>query len=138
MKTNYFQLKPGEALPEVSAFKPFLAAMVIEEPVTPEWRDHVSQWLVKSGCLYMLAWGAECEKWHDAVDWANIEQFDHGDIPEDELVMTTWHDGQALSEFFRESKDITTNSCVDFSNSLIIHISSQNKEQELLAEYLQA
>ncbi len=138
MKTNYFQLKPGEALPDISAFKPFLAAMVIQESVTQEWRDLVSQWLVKSGCLYMLAWGTECEKWHDAVDWANIAQFDHGDIPEDELVMTSWHEGQALSEFFSESKNITGNSCVDFASSLIIHISSLNKEQEMLSEYMHA
>jgi hypothetical protein len=135
MSTHYYQIYPGAGLPDISALKPFLAVVVIEESVTPEWVNMVSKWIVKSGCLYMMAWGSDCEDWHDSVDLANIEQFNYGDIPEDDLVMTSGHEAQTLIETFSESKDIVSHSCVDFTNTLILHISNKNKENEFLLMY---
>lgn len=135
MTLQYIQLKPEQATPDISALKPFLAVLVIEEPVSQPWQDLVSCWLVRSGCIYMMAWGLNCSDWDDSVDLANIEQFNYGEIPEDELVMTTCHEDEKLNAVFYQAKNSATHACVDFSNTLILHISSVNKEQEFLALY---
>jgi hypothetical protein len=138
MSINYLQLAPGTHPPDIAALKPFLAVVVIEEEVSSEWRDSTSDWLVKSGCMYMMAWGANCSEWDDAVDMANIQLFNSGDIPEDELVVTTWDADDALSDVFHEAKDIASHSCVELSNTLILHISAEDKAEEFLALYFDA
>ncbi len=137
MNITYLQLRPGEELSDITKLKPFLAIVVSEETADPAWRDAVSKWLVKSGCTYMLAWGKECTAWEDAVDLANIEQFNFGEIPEDELVFTTMHENESLIDVFGFAKT-AEHACVEFSNSLILHISFQNKETEYLIQYAEA
>jgi hypothetical protein len=135
MDVNYLQLIPETRLPDISGFKPFLAVLVIEEQVEPGWRETVSKWLVKSGCLYMMAWGINCGDWDDSVDMANIQQFNYGEIPEDELVVTTWHEDDPLNEVFWQAKNIASHSCVEMSHTLILHISDKNKQEEYISLY---
>lgn len=99
MTINYLQLQPGAEPPDISALKPFRTVVVIEES-SSEWQSLVSAWLVKSGCLYMMAWGKDCSGWDDSDDFANLEEFDSGDGPEDKFVMTTWHENEPLKEVF--------------------------------------
>jgi hypothetical protein len=132
---RYLQLIPDQALPDISVLKPFLAVLVIEEPVSQQWQDQVSRWLVKSGCIFMMAWGLNCSEWDDSVDFANIEQFNFGEIPEDELVMTTCHADEKLKDVFWQAKNSAEHACIDFSNTMILHISTENKERELLSLY---
>jgi hypothetical protein len=42
----------------------------------------------------MMAWGRECSSWDDSVDWANIDKFGDSPIPDDECVVTTWHEDE--------------------------------------------
>ncbi len=135
MNIQYFQLSPETSLPDIAEMKPFLAILVIEESSTPAWRELVSKWLVKSGCIYMMAWGIDCNEWDTSVDWANIEQFNYGEIPEDELVVTTWHENESLRDVFWQARNSAQHACVEFSNAVILHISKENKEQEYLALY---
>jgi hypothetical protein len=132
---RYLQLIPEGAVPDISALKPFLAVLVIEVPVSHQWQDLVSRWLVRSGCIYMMAWGLNCSEWDDSVDFANIEQFNYGEIPEDELVMTTWYEDDKLTDVFWQAKNSAEHACVEFSNTMILHISMENKEQEYLSLY---
>ena len=95
---DYLQLPP-EVLPVGDGpLRPFLAFIFIRDTVTPEWQWAISKWLVAAGCLYMCAWGPDCSSWDDSVDYANLEAFSYGDIPEDRFVMTTWHDEEPLEE----------------------------------------
>lgn len=138
MVIKYLQLEPESKLPDISGLKPFQSVVVIEENVSSEWQSLVSTWLVKSGCLYMMAWGKECSTWDDSVDYANIAEFNYGDIPEDKFVMTTWHEDEPLKEVFWFAKNNAFHSVVELPNILILHISSYNKEEELLLEYSNA
>ncbi len=132
---QYLQLIPDQAVVEISPPKPFLAVLVIEEPVSQQWQDQVSRWLIRSGCIYMMAWGLNCSEWGDSVDFANIERFNYGEIPEDEMVMTTWHEDENLKDVFWQAKNSVEHACTDFSNTMILHISRENKEQEFLSLY---
>jgi hypothetical protein len=138
MDINYLQLKPGATLPDISSLKPFLAIVVIEESVEPAWREKVSHWLVDSGCRYLMSWGADKSAWDEAVDLANIAQFNRGDIPMDEMVLSVEHGNGALEQFFKEAKATVMQDCADFNNSILLHIFRENKEKEYLTLYSRA
>lgn len=131
---SYLHLKPSQTPPPMEA-GPFKAIVVIDEPVTSEWRDLVSEWLVRRGCLYMMAWGQGCTLWDDSVDHANLAEFNYGDIPDDRFVMTTWHDGEPLSEVFWFSSHAAMHPDVELERALIVHIAQSERREQLLAEY---
>src|SRR6476620_183021 len=97
---TYIHLIPGEALPLLEGASPFKAIVVVETEVAPDWQAQVSDWLIRSGCRYMMAWGENCSDWDTSVDQANLARFDYGEIPEDEFTMTTWHAKETLQETF--------------------------------------
>ena len=135
---RYVRVQDGDPLPDVVDLKPFKAIVVIENRPSLEWQHRASEWLVGSGCLYMMAWGEDCTSWDDSVDWANLETFDFGDIPEEESVMTTWHDSESLEEVFLFAKELALHSTVKLSNVLILHIGAENKREKLEAMFRNA
>lgn len=114
---------------------PFRALIVSETEVMQEWRNHVSEWLVKSGCLYVVAWGTECERWHDTVDYSVLEEFDYGDIPNDRFIMTTWHADEPLSEAMWFAGQCAYHPDVELVDTIVLHIANQAREAELLEAY---
>lgn len=137
-RLTYLQLPPGVTPPDVSALSPFRTVLIAEAEASPEWQATVSQWLVRAGCLYTMAWGASGSSWDTAVDLANIEQFDYKEIPEDALVMTTWHDNEPLEEVFWFSKNNGFHPTVELTNTLLLHIAYRYDEQAMLATYATA
>ena len=135
MVMKYLQLEPESNLPDISSMKPFRTVVIVDDKPTSEWQAKVSEWLVRSGCLYMMAWGKDCSSWDDSVDSANLEEFNFGDIPEDKFVMTTWHEKDSLSETFWFSQHNAFHPAVKLQNTVILHISRNNREKELLAGY---
>ncbi|WP_426176852.1 DUF7684 family protein [Massilia sp. TWR1-2-2] len=91
--------------------------------------------MVSSGCLYMMAWGRECSSWDDSVDWANIDKFGDSPIPDDEFVVTTWHEDEPLKEVFWFSKTLAVHSSVDIVQTVVLDISVTSREHELLSLY---
>lgn len=66
-------------------------------------RDRVARALVESGCVYAVCGGEACEAWHDAVDEALSVLQAEGRVPEERMVVTTWHQGESpreVAEFF--------------------------------------
>ena len=124
---RYVQLQDGKPLPDIGDLKPFKAIVVIEDHPSLEWQHRTSEWLVDSGCLYMMAWGDDCGSWDESVDWANLEIFDFGDIPDEEFVMTTWHENEPLQEVFWYAKEVAHHPTVKLDNILILHIGADDK-----------
>lgn len=137
-QTHYLHLPPGGITPPLPSFRPFLAVVIAEAPITPDWQATVSDWLVQAGCLYMLAWGVGCSSWDDAVDFANLERFDFADIPEAHFVMTTWHERDTLQEVFTFAKGSARHPRAELGHALLLHIAAAPSEQELLRLYQQA
>ena len=134
---EYLYLSPIRPLPELHC-EPYRAVVIIEIPVTADWRGRVSDWLVKSGCLYMMAWGLDCSLWDDSVDYANLDEFEYNDIPDDRFVMTTWHEKESLQDVFWYCKHTARHPTVDLKRTFLIHVSPVKRKQELLSEYQQA
>ena len=134
MTPVYLHLAPG-AEPPPLPFKAFRAVIVADVAVSREWRDQIAAWLVHSGCLYAVAWGIECEEWHDAIDWSVLEDFDYGEIPDDRFVMTTWHASEPLSEAFWFAGQCAYHPDVELDGTLIVHVARSSNEQALLASF---
>lgn len=134
---EYIHLQPDSSPPELRG-APFRAVVVIEAPVTPDWRASVSKWLVESGCLYMMAWGPDCSLWDDSVDYANLDEFEYGDIPDDRFVMTTWHNNEPVEEVFWLCEHTAHHPTVDLHRNVLVHISPVERGAELINDYQRA
>jgi hypothetical protein len=135
---KYLHLLPDAGFPELGGMHRFKAILAIESEVSQTWQWDVSRWLVSSGCRYMLAWGKECDSWDDAVDEANLERFNYEDIPEEEIVMTTWHEDEDLEEVFWFAKNRAKHPVLDLNETLIVHIGDVEKRKECERLYADA
>ncbi len=134
MALKYVHLSPSETPPQLTC-EPFRALIVSEVEVTQEWRDRIAKWLLESGCLYVIAWGVECENWHDTVDWTNLEEFDFGDIPDSKFVMTTWHTNDPLFEAMWFAGQCAFHADVELTETVIVHVAAEPRQAELLENY---
>ena len=134
----YLQLPAECNPPDFSHLNPFKCVVIIEDPVTNEWRKLISDWLVDCGCKYMMAWGSDCSLWDDAVDFACIEKHNYETTPNNEIVMTTWHENSTLEEVFFYAKNFASHEHHTFENFLVLHISAVNKENVLKKTFLGA
>ena len=132
---HYTRLDPGGALPPLGCAEPFRAIVLVRRPVDNEWRNRVSDWLVAAGCLYMLAWGHDCSKWDDAVDWANIAAWHSAPIPEDRFVMTTWHEDERLDEVLEFAKHLAHHPLVEIGTNRLFDIADVDDEVALQAAW---
>jgi hypothetical protein len=114
---------------------PYRAVIVADLVVSDDWLNVVAKWIVAAGSLYVVAWGVDCEKWHDGVDWAVLEVFEFGDIPDDRFVMTTWHSGEPVSEAFWYAGHCAIHPDVDLSDTIIIHVAEQAQSAAVLQAY---
>jgi len=128
---TYIHLRPGTDPCDIEK-KPSKFVVAVEAEVTYEWQKLVSEWMVESGCLYMMAWGRECSSWDDSVDWANIEKFGDGPIPDDQFVLTTWHDHEPLTEVFWYAKSVAKHQNAALLRTVILHISSAARQSDLI------
>lgn len=138
MILQYLKIEPEAPLPEISVLRPFQVVVVIEAEISANWQMLVSSWLIESGCLFMMAWGNDCSSWDDSVDLANLARFDYGEVPDDQFVMTTWHEKEPLNKVFWFSKHCTFHPVLRIKNTLLLHIASENKEKEFLSAYADA
>ncbi|MCU7842060.1 MAG: hypothetical protein KZQ82_00025 [Candidatus Thiodiazotropha sp. (ex Lucinoma annulata)] len=132
---KYLHLQPEQTLPKWPDLRPYQAVVVIEEKVSSEWQEEVSEWLVETGCLYMMAWGLNCSSWDDSVDMANLKKFNYEKVPESEFVLTTWHENEPLKEVFFYSKNNAIHPVVGVLDPVIVHISKQDMSNAHIAEY---
>jgi len=132
---TYLQLPPGSALPALDHLAPFIAIVLSEEESSELWQAEVSRWLVASGCRYMLAWGKDCEAWHDMVEDAALEAFDYDEVPEEHTVLTTWHEDEEREEVFWFAKHRAAHPSHSFKATVILDISSASRKDEIEAEF---
>lgn len=131
---EYIHLPSGSQPPETT-FRQRRVIVIIEQPVNDDWQNHISDWIVASGCLYMMAWGLECLSWDDSVDHAVLRQFDYREIPDENFVMTTWHDDEPLSEVFVYNQLCAFHPTIDLPCVTILHISESDQHEAVMRAY---
>lgn len=135
---TYLQLPPGSEPPKLDHLSPFLAIVLAEEEVDELWQAEISRWLVASGCRYLLAWGKDCEAWHDMVDDAASEAFDYEEVPEEHAVTATWHDDEERDEVFWFAKNRAAHAGLTFKATVILDISTRKRKEEIEQAYADA
>lgn len=128
----------AETPPSALSTSPFKCMFVADRAVSTEWRNEIAEWIVRSGCLYFVAWGEDCEGWHDSVDDANLCEFGWGTIPDDRFVMTTWHQKDTLAEAMWFAAHAAEHPTVELANTIIVHVGDDERGDELLDVYWSA
>ena len=114
--------------------RPFKAVVIIATSFKPEQQTTISKWLVEQGCLYMMAWGDNCSSWAESVLLANRKAFTTPEIPDQSLVMTTFHDTESLKDVFWYAKHTAMHPCHKLENVLLLHLSLAAREDEFCTE----
>ena len=133
---EYIHLPAGIKLPETERC-PRRVVVLIEQNVTDDWQNEVSDWIVESGCLCMMAWGTECSSWDDSVDYAMLDKFNYKDIPEDNFIMTSWHNDEPISEVFFYNRVCASHPTIELPLVTILHIAENERREEILKIYEQ-
>lgn len=130
----YLHLRPDSEPPILKA-SPYRIVVIADLAVPDDWLNRISEWIVAIGSLYVVAWGVDCEKWHDSVDWAVLELFEFGDIPDDRFVMTTWHSNEPISEAFWYAGHCAAHPDVDLTDTIIVHVAAEAQCSAVLQAY---
>ena len=137
-KAHYLQLRPHDALPDLTHLAPFMAVVVIDDDSDEMWRWVVARWLVDSGCRFMLAWGKECESWNEAVEDAALEAIDYEDVAPEQTVLTTAHEDDDLDEVFWFARHRASHPALQFTDTVILHVAAIGRGEELLEQFADA
>lgn len=135
---RYIHLQPNSDLPDISDLAPFKVIVIADNSIDEMWIWDASRWLVESGCRYMMAWGNECDSWAESVAEATSEAFNYEDIPEESQVISTAHEDDPLDEVFWFSKNKAHHPAHKLNNTVILHVSAQNKQAEIEGQYDEA
>lgn len=138
LPARYLHLKPGGALPDLSALAPFRAVVMIDAKLTLTWQIEVSDWLVDSGCLHVMPWGKDASLWDHSVAMANLEQCGFGPIPKEAQVVTVSHEVESLGEVLWFCKNCANHPVVALQHTVLIEISDVGDEEMVLRAYADA
>lgn len=128
----------GAALPPRHDAGAFKAIIVIEQAASPDWRNAVCDWLVRSRCLYAMTWGHECSVWHDCVDEASLAMHNFEDTSEDDHVMTTWHENEPVDNVFWYSEFCAAHPTIEIFSTLIVDVTVTSRRDDLISRYAKA
>ena len=118
---RYLHLTPDSDFPTLEELSPFKAILIIEADVAEMTMWETSRALVAAGCLYVSAWGNQCEAWHDAIDDAFLEATNYEDVAPEQTVTTTWHEDEELGEVFWFAKHRSVHPA-EIRTTMILHI----------------
>lgn len=98
MNIQYLQIKRPYGF--TSPFKGAEFAVliyIVDENLTKEEQETLSDQIVASGCRYAVCAGHNSSSWDDSIDMADIKR-NGGEVRDENLVMTTWHDDESLED----------------------------------------
>lgn len=134
---RYLHLLPDTELPDLH-LPPFMAIVLVEDEVSETWQWDASRWLVAAGCRYVLAWGKDCAAWNDAVDEAFQEASDYEDVAPERQVLTASFEDEDMEEVFWFARHRAAHPALPLNTTLILHIASAERKDEIEALYADA
>lgn len=75
-----------------------LLLVVIDDSISPAEQNWLSSEFVLQGCRSACCAGHACSSWDDSIDWAYLDTCPDLQPQDENFVMTTWHEGEALDE----------------------------------------
>ena len=78
---------------------PFVCALFVADPaISEQERTRLAGELIAAGCRYAVCAGIECSLWHDWIDLAYADRVLGRGAPDEDFVMTSWHEGEAVAD----------------------------------------
>lgn len=105
----------------------FKCLVLVERIVGAEYRQEVSEALVKAGCLYCISWGVDCSAWDDSVDAAASSSLVFDGYFGDRCVMTTWHENETLEETVSFAKHCTDYTDIGLDRIVVLDFSAHER-----------
>lgn len=134
---EYLALDLDQPLPDLERHRRKVI-LVSDVVCTVDRRREVADWLVRSGCLYFIAWGIQCSQWHDEVDFANLREWGFGNVPDDAHIMTTWHSDEPLREAMWFAQHCAFHPTQELEHNLILHLTSRASPERIIGEWIRA
>ncbi|MEZ4698659.1 MAG: hypothetical protein R2832_19730 [Rhodothermales bacterium] len=78
--------------------RPFPCLVLAGDRTSVEIKKAVAKRLIDAGCRFVVCAGVDCMAWHDEADDYAIELETSGELPGDDVVLTTWHDGESVEK----------------------------------------
>lgn len=83
-----------------------LLVVIGDDAVSVDEQASLAEQFVRQGCRYAVCAGHGCSSWDDAIDMVGV--MDEIDSHPGPLVMTTWHEGEALVDVVEYFAGLTT------------------------------
>ncbi len=141
MKKNpprYLHLAPEAELPVLDALENFKAVLVVDVDVLETVRWDISRWLVESGSKYVMVWGKDAEQWRESIDDAHLEATNYEDLDDADVLITTSHEDDDLSEAFWFAQHRASHPAHELHDTLIVHIADAPRREEIEDEFQDA
>ena len=135
---EYIQITEASELPDISEFAPFKAVIAIENQVSDERQQQISNWLVTAGALYVMLCGEHSGSWSDSVRQANLEQTAIEAMRPDQFVMITDHEQERLRAVFWHAKKHAKHTHVKLEQLVVLHVSNENRAVDYLSIFNKA
>lgn len=107
---------------------PFVCMVYLNQDTTKEEMILVANWLISSGCRYVVCGGNNCELLHDIIDETSVIK--NIDENKDELVMTTGHENEPVEEVVWFWLNLTNFDDINFENYLALVIGESKEIEE--------
>jgi hypothetical protein len=97
---EHLQIEQAKGLPTWTFHSPYLAVLWISEGVTDQWQQKISEWLIDTGCLYMLVWqgGVGGHDWIDSLNESGKKAVAVRNVAELHSVVSACYEYVALRE----------------------------------------
>lgn len=93
------RMRPSDPVSEPLQIGEFACLVIINNPsISPNDQTRISKWIVESQARYAVCVGYECSTWDDSIDFALLEKFQYGKVPDEHFVMTSWHENESIDD----------------------------------------
>ncbi|MBL4786889.1 MAG: hypothetical protein JKY49_15860 [Cohaesibacteraceae bacterium] len=122
---KYVSLIDQGDLPKLGDLKSFTCIILIGESTPVAHQLEICKWLVDSGCKWIMAFGQDCEIWHDTS--CSVVADMTSDTTAGQNIMTTSHRDQTIDEVLALAKL----SMQKFDNILMLDVGEDGNQDML-------
>ena len=133
----YVHLPPQSPLPALNPER-CKVVLLARQPADLQWEKVVAEWVLEQQCFYFMAWGVDCSGWEWLVDFAFIKSLGENPLTDENLILTTSHNGESLQEVLWYCEICAAHPIWPLHRTLILDIGGRDEREEVLAVWQRA
>lgn len=129
---RYLHLATTDPVPQWSGDRPFKAIVLVTQDVPDAHRLAICRKLVNAGCRYLMIHGEHCRAWDEFAHQVTESQENASTrIPDEQIVMTTWHERESLADVLWFAKHTAMHPCFTLDDLWVLDLSPTERERQL-------